>query len=155
MLLSSLTFSQGNPLKRDVYFASGSYELSQQSLVTLFQLANVLKESPSYTLILTGHTDNAGNIAANQKLSEYRVTAVKNYLLQLGLNGEWMSADFFGASHPVMANSTEESKQYNRRVEISVFYYPPSEPAKIKSEVIVPPHRQKTVVVEKHDWDKE
>lgn len=145
LFISFAVFSQNTPLKKQVYFESGSYELSQQSLVTLFEIANLLKASPSYTMILTGHTDNTGNIAANQKLSEHRVGAVKNYLLQLGLNHEWISADFFGADQPAARNADDEGKHSNRRVEISVYYYPPSEPTKIKSEVVVPPHRKKSI----------
>lgn len=153
IVFSFTSFAQNNAIKKQVYFASNSYELSQESLVTLFEIANLLKESPSYTMVLTGHTDNVGNVSANQKLSAQRVGAVKNYLLQLGLNNEWISADFFGANQPAVTNSSEEGKKHNRRVEVSVFYYPPAEPVKIKSEVVVPSHRQKPAVVEKHDWN--
>ncbi len=153
IIIAFSALSQSSPLKKSIYFERGSYDLSQQSLVTMFEMANMLKESPSYTLVLTGHTDNTGNAAANQKLSEYRVGAVRNYLLQLGLKNEWMSVDFFGANQPASSNDTEDSKHYNRRVEISVFYYPPSEPAKIKSEVVVPSHRQKSTGEAVKHWD--
>lgn len=134
-------FCQNGPLQKDIYFTSGSYELSQESLVTMFEIANTLQSSGYYTIVLTGHADNVGLPVANQKLSEYRVGAVKNYLMQLGLNGDWISADYFGSSQAGKAEV--DNKLSNRRVEILVYYYPPFEPAKIQSERIVPPYRVK------------
>ncbi|MBL0141276.1 MAG: OmpA family protein [Betaproteobacteria bacterium] len=69
-------------------------------------------------VIATGHTDNVGTDAYNQKLSERRAAAVKGYLVSKGIPASKITTLGKGESQPVATNKTKEGRQKNRRVDI-------------------------------------
>ena len=69
-------------------------------------------------VIATGHTDNVGTDAYNQKLSERRAAAVKDYLVSKGVASAKVTTIGKGESQPVATNKTAEGRQKNRRVDI-------------------------------------
>jgi OmpA-OmpF porin, OOP family len=69
---------------------------------------------------ITGHTDSLGAEDYNQQLSMRRANAVKNYLIERGVNPNIMSTSGMGESSPVASNATREGRSKNRRVEISI-----------------------------------
>jgi OOP family OmpA-OmpF porin len=69
-------------------------------------------------VIATGHTDNVGTDAYNQKLSERRAAAVKEYLASKGIPSSKITTIGKGESQPVATNKTKEGRQKNRRVDI-------------------------------------
>lgn len=69
-------------------------------------------------VIATGHTDNVGTDAYNQKLSERRAAAVKEYLASKGIATSKITTLGKGESQPVATNKTKEGRQKNRRVDI-------------------------------------
>ncbi len=69
-------------------------------------------------VIATGHTDNVGTDAYNQKLSERRAAAVKEYLVSKGIAASKVTTLGKGESQPVATNKTKECRQKNRRVDI-------------------------------------
>lgn len=69
-------------------------------------------------VIATGHTDSIGTDAYNQKLSERRAAAVKEYLVSKGIAGSKITTIGKGESQPVATNKTAEGRQKNRRVDI-------------------------------------
>jgi OOP family OmpA-OmpF porin len=69
-------------------------------------------------VIATGHTDNVGTDAYNQKLSERRAAAVKEYLVSKGIPAAKVTTLGKGESQPVATNKTKEGRQKNRRVDI-------------------------------------
>jgi OOP family OmpA-OmpF porin len=69
-------------------------------------------------VIATGHTDNVGSDAYNQKLSERRAAAVKDYLVSKGIPASKITTIGKGESQPVATNKTKEGRQKNRRVDI-------------------------------------
>ena len=69
-------------------------------------------------VIATGHTDNVGTDAYNQKLSERRAAAVKEYLVSKGIPASKITTIGKGESQPVATNKTAEGRQKNRRVDI-------------------------------------
>ena len=69
-------------------------------------------------VIATGHTDNVGTDAYNQKLSERRAAAVKEYLVSKGIPASKVTTLGKGESQPVATNKTAEGRQKNRRVDI-------------------------------------
>jgi outer membrane protein OmpA-like peptidoglycan-associated protein len=71
-------------------------------------------------ILLTGHTDNIGSAAYNQKLSLRRATAVRDYLASLGVDKTRMEVRGEGFRKPVADNKTEEGRAKNRRVEIEL-----------------------------------
>jgi OOP family OmpA-OmpF porin len=69
-------------------------------------------------VIATGHTDSVGTDAYNQKLSERRAAAVKEYLVSKGIPASKITTIGKGESQPVATNKTKEGRQKNRRVDI-------------------------------------
>ena len=69
-------------------------------------------------VIATGHTDSVGTDAYNQKLSERRAAAVKDYLVSKGIPAAKITTIGKGESQPVATNKTAEGRQKNRRVDI-------------------------------------
>jgi outer membrane protein OmpA-like peptidoglycan-associated protein len=67
-----------------------------------------------------GHTDNVGNNASNQKLSESRAQAVRFILVNNGVNPKAFTTRGYGSKKPKTANTTEEGKFQNRRIEYTV-----------------------------------
>ncbi len=69
-------------------------------------------------VIATGHTDSIGTEAYNQKLSERRAAAVKDYLVSKGIPSAKVTTIGKGKTQPVATNKTKEGRQKNRRVDI-------------------------------------
>ena len=69
-------------------------------------------------VIATGHTDSVGSDAYNQRLSERRAAAVKDYLVSKGIAASKITTIGKGESQPVATNKTAEGRQKNRRVDI-------------------------------------
>lgn len=68
---------------------------------------------------IVGHTDSSGSDAYNQQLSMRRANAVKNYLLDKGIDPSVITTSGMGESQPVASNATSEGRAQNRRVEVS------------------------------------
>ncbi len=69
---------------------------------------------------MEGHTDSVGTDAYNQRLSEQRADAVRDFLLQQGVPQTGMSAVGLGKDGPVAGNETAAGREQNRRVEMVV-----------------------------------
>ena len=69
-------------------------------------------------VIATGHTDSIGSDQYNQRLSERRAAAVKDYLVSKGIAASKITTIGKGESQPVATNKTAEGRQKNRRVDI-------------------------------------
>jgi outer membrane protein OmpA-like peptidoglycan-associated protein/opacity protein-like surface antigen len=104
----------------DVLFDTGKSNLRPQAREALAKLSGIVLNYPSLRLTIEGHTDNTGSTEINQTISERRANAVRNYLVQQGLDGSSLSAQGLGTSNPVADNGTAEGRQKNRRVEIIV-----------------------------------
>jgi OOP family OmpA-OmpF porin len=80
-----------------------------------------MKQYPSTTTTVEGHTDSVGPDAYNQKLSERRASAVKQVLTnQYGVSPSRVQSIGYGKTRPVADNSTEAGRAVNRRVEAKV-----------------------------------
>jgi outer membrane protein OmpA-like peptidoglycan-associated protein len=106
----------------DIFFASAKYDLTSKSIALLDSFCNKAGSKIIDSLIIEGHTDSIGKIAYNEKLSERRATAVKEYVLQKipGIDDK-MITRFFGRTRPIASNSTQEGRQKNRRVELYLY----------------------------------
>lgn len=78
----------------------------------------VMKGKPGMKVSVEGHTDSIGGDAYNQKLSERRAHAVRDYLVASGIDAARVSVKGFGKTKPVASNETEAGRAENRRVEI-------------------------------------
>ncbi|RRB07032.1 sodium-translocating pyrophosphatase [Larkinella rosea] len=101
-------------------FETGSATLKPESQEQLKNIAEILKAYPDVNIKLGGYTDNTGNAAANQKLSEERASSVKNELATLGTDKSRLESEGYGQEHPVASNDTEEGRAQNRRISIRV-----------------------------------
>ena len=112
-------------LSSDVLFDFDKADLLPKAIPELEKVTTVLKSYPKASCSIEGHTDNKGLKDYNQKLSERRADAVKNWLLAHGVSNR-MAIRGWGATKPVAPNTlpngrdNPEGRQKNRRVEIVV-----------------------------------
>ncbi|NNC83043.1 MAG: OmpA family protein [Flavobacteriales bacterium] len=104
----------------NIQFEFDKAELLPSSQKELNALANVLKDHPFMEIKITGHTDDQGDEAYNQKLSEARAQAVTAYLIHKDVEKERLHFQGLGSIMPIASNSTEEGREKNRRVEFEV-----------------------------------
>lgn len=102
---------------RGVQFQTGKDIITKSSYAVLDKVVKVLFENPSYLLEINGYTDNQGDDSANQKLSEKRAEAVKQYITKKGIDKSRLTSNGYGETNPVATNSTTKGRQLNRRVE--------------------------------------
>jgi len=111
--------SAGRVATQGIYFDTGSDRIRPESSGTLKQIASMLNEHAELKITIEGHTDNVGNAAANQALSQNRARAVSEALMSTyGVAADRLEAIGFGDSKPAGPNSTPEGRQSNRRVEL-------------------------------------
>ncbi|PKO45679.1 MAG: flagellar motor protein MotB [Betaproteobacteria bacterium HGW-Betaproteobacteria-22] len=104
----------------DVLFATGKAKLNPRANSSLDKLVAFLQANPDRSISIEGHTDSTGADQYNQVLSERRAIAVKNVLIEKGIDLNRVSARGFGETVPVASNDTALGKQQNRRVEIVI-----------------------------------
>jgi OOP family OmpA-OmpF porin len=104
----------------NLYYNTNSADLKKESFIVLESFAEYLKENPSITIEIQGHTDNVGAVKANEALSANRAYTVKAYLEEKGVDGKRITAKGFGPNKPIAENTTEEGKSKNRRTEFLI-----------------------------------
>jgi outer membrane protein OmpA-like peptidoglycan-associated protein len=102
----------------DVLFDTGKFSLSSGAREKLAKVAGILVSFPGLAIEVGGYTDNVGSDDMNQKLSENRADAVRDYLVKQGVLQ--ISAVGYGNTAPVAANDNATGRQQNRRVELVV-----------------------------------
>lgn len=109
-----------NEFSQGINFASGSANLNIATKKVLNRLAKFTKECGQRSVTINAHTDNVGTPEANQKLSERRAEAVKNYLVRKGVESALLQTAGYGATQPLAPNDTPASRAKNRRVELLI-----------------------------------
>jgi outer membrane protein OmpA-like peptidoglycan-associated protein len=104
----------------DVLFDTAKHTLRPVAREKLAKVAGIISGHSGLRLAVEGHTDSVGGDDYNQKLSEDRGTAVRDYLTQEGVVGTSVTSRGFGKSQPVASNDTAAGRQQNRRVELVV-----------------------------------
>lgn len=105
---------------KSVLFQQSTFNLLPESYDELDLVVSFLKVNPKVEILLSGHTDNRGDPAHNQRLSQKRVERVKSYIVSKGINGRRVSGKGFGGAKPIADNKTEETRRLNRRVEFTI-----------------------------------
>ena len=101
-----------------INFDTGRATIRSESNGILDEVAGMLKKNRRLRVRVEGHTDNTGDPAGNQRLSEMRANAVKRALEQRGISSGRMEAAGMGRDKPVADNSTDGGRAKNRRVEL-------------------------------------
>jgi len=101
-------------------FETGSATLKPESQEQLKNVAEILKAFPKVEARVGGYTDNVGDPAFNQKLSQQRAENVTKELVGLGIAAPRLTAEGYGQEHPVADNATEEGRALNRRISMRV-----------------------------------
>lgn len=101
-------------------FGVGSARLSDSARVHLTQISRVLRDYGASLITVFGHTDNSGNLASNQALSEQRALTVIQGLASNGVPTRRLLAVGMGSRQPRASNATATGRDDNRRVELRV-----------------------------------
>ena len=101
-----------------VNFATDKTDILPDSQPQIDQVVKLLTDDPALKLAVGGHTDNTGDKAHNQQLSEGRAKSVVSALTAKGVAAARLTAKGYGDTQPVADNATEEGKAKNRRVEL-------------------------------------
>ena len=104
----------------DVLFDTGKYSLKPNTQISLAKVAGILQAYPGLKLQVEGYTDSVGGEAYNQKLSENRADAVRDFLLAQGVSHDNITSTGYGESHPAADNNTASGRSQNRRVQLVV-----------------------------------
>jgi len=109
--------SEGKFITYGITFDVGKSTIKPESMGEINRIVALLNENPTLKFSIEGHTDNTGNAASNQTLSEARSQAVVDKLVENGIARDRLKAAGKGQTAPIADNSTEEGKAKNRRVE--------------------------------------
>jgi outer membrane protein OmpA-like peptidoglycan-associated protein len=104
----------------DVLFDTGQFSLKPGAREKLAKVAGILIAYPGLNIEVGGYTDNVGSDEMNQKLSENRAGAVRDYLVKEGVGTNSVTAKGYGNTLPVASNDNASGRQMNRRVELVV-----------------------------------
>jgi outer membrane protein OmpA-like peptidoglycan-associated protein len=101
---------------KNILFKSGKAILLPSSYADLDKMVDYLTKNSNLRIEISGHSDNTGSEAINQKLSKERAKAVADYLLKKKIDRQSITTTGYGSSKPIVPNDSEEHKQQNRRV---------------------------------------
>lgn len=102
----------------DVLFEHDDASLVAGAGATLDRLAEFLTANPDRNIVIEGHTDSTGPATYNRDLSRQRAAAVRDALMERGVEGNRVELRALGEEFPVATNDTTAGRQLNRRVEI-------------------------------------
>lgn len=107
-------------LPESVTFPTGSAVVDTGFLPALRQIAMSLRDHPSSTVRVVGHTDNVGSAAYNQNLSQERALAVARILIRYGVSASRITYSGRGFAEPITSNNSADGRAMNRRVEVVI-----------------------------------
>jgi OOP family OmpA-OmpF porin len=103
---------------KNVTFDTNKWDIKERYYFVLDNVVTVMRENPSLSVEVQGHTDSRGTEKYNQKLSEKRARSVVEYLVRNGIESSRLTAVGFGPKKPVASNATDTGMVKNRRVEL-------------------------------------
>lgn len=110
-----------------ITFATNKADLIDASRFILDQAVMYLSlHQGASRLLIRGYTDDVGSVEFNDKLSNKRAAAVRDYLVKKGINVEWVRWEGHGERAPIDENWTELGRARNRQVELFAIYPPPT-----------------------------
>lgn len=118
----NVVFNERNPdgSKAGVFFGTNLSNINSNSQLALDKLVKVFKAYPETNILVEGHTDNVGESAYNETLSQKRATTVGNYIKSAGIASSRLTIKWYGETQPKVENSSEANRAENRRVEFAI-----------------------------------
>jgi len=98
-----------------VFFDYDKATLTSDAKSKLAANATWIKNNPSYTVQIEGHTDSRGSVEYNLSLGERRAKSVKSYLEGLGVDAKRMTIISYGEEKPLVPGDNEAAWAKNRR----------------------------------------
>lgn len=105
---------------RNIFFDTKKFDLKPESTSELDKIVVLMRDNPTLTIQINGHTDNVGKAEDNMVLSNNRAQSVVKYLASKGVEPSRLSFKGYGATQPVADNTSEEGRAKNRRTELKV-----------------------------------
>jgi flagellar motor protein MotB len=105
---------------RNIFFETNSSFLSPESKSEVDRIAKTLQDNPTIKVEISGHTDNVGDDAYNQELSEKRAKRLVDALIDRGIDPGRLTYKGYGENDPVASNLSEEGRAENRRTEFKI-----------------------------------
>lgn len=118
--LLAIQASQVQSRELPVQFRTGSSDIEPQYEHELARIGRVLARNKDASVVLAGFSDRRGDDAANLKLSEQRVAAVKHFLMSQGAGKSQLLTTAYGESRPLESKETLESNFFDRRVVVEL-----------------------------------
>lgn len=106
--------------KGGVFFASNMSNINANSKSALDKLVTIFNNYPETNILIEGHTDDVGDAAYNESLSEKRAKAVGEYLKNANIAPSRFTIKWYGETQPKVDNTTEANRALNRRVEFGI-----------------------------------
>ena len=107
-----------NTLEFAVQFRTDSSDIENHYQQQLTRLAEILTQVPEVEIDVSGFADRMGDEPYNMKLSGKRAAAVKNFLIQQGIEEKRIAAHAYGESKPIKPSESLENNFFDRRVSI-------------------------------------
>ena len=104
----------------NIFFEHDSYELHGRSITELNKVARFLRQNPGLQVEIAGHTDNTGSPEYNMGLSGKRARSVYDFMIEAGVDPERLQYKGYGQTRPKVANTSENNKSLNRRIEFRI-----------------------------------
>jgi outer membrane protein OmpA-like peptidoglycan-associated protein len=108
-------------LKKEIHFLHGSAEILPDSMALLQEAADVIRAHPELgTIEVQGHTDDTGTPDVNLRLSASRADAVREAIVQNGVDPSRLTSHGYGQDKPLVPNTSEKNRAKNRRVQLLI-----------------------------------
>lgn len=108
-------------LSAELLFETNQSTLRSEHFATLSSIVDYLISHPERAVTISGHTDNTGSEDHNLALSKRRADVVAEYLVSHGVDINRVKTFGLGSAKPLEANTTDEGRKKNRRVELLIY----------------------------------
>jgi outer membrane protein OmpA-like peptidoglycan-associated protein len=102
---------------KNIEFESSKADILSEMYPILEEVYHYLMDHANFRLTLVGHADSQGGLNDNDILSRKRSEAVKDYLIQKGIDSKRLMVQYYGETKSLTSNNTSHGRQRNRRVE--------------------------------------
>jgi len=120
ILEAKLAAAKKRFVNQDIHFEYDSSQLSPMAQTILKEKAAWLKDNFAAKVTIEGHCDERGTTEYNLALGERRASAVKAYLVDLGISASRLNTISYGEERPINPAKTEEAYRQNRRAHFSI-----------------------------------